>query len=225
MRRHLIAAPALATALLLAAACTGEADDEGELPEGSELLADAADEMATVTTVRMRLATEEPFADLPVYGVDGVITDEGDAEGTADLEQLGQQLQLQFVVVDETFHYQLVGAWAELPLADAQVIYDPSAVLDPERGVANLLRTATDAEVVGRAGDEYEVTANFQASELSVLLPGPVEEDLPGTVWIGAEQPLLHRAEFPVPVPDEPEGVLTVELSEFNEPVEISAPS
>lgn len=224
MRTRLSPAAAAVTAMiaLLLAACTGGADDPGEAPEAEQLLAAAADEMAEVETAAISLDVTAPLEHLPVTGVSGVITREGEAEGSAQVEQLGQQLELQFVVVDEVFHYQLLGPWAQMPLGDAQVLYDPTAVLDPDRGLANVLRTATDPEVVEQADGEYEVDATFSAEALEVLLPGAFDEDVAGTVWIGADQPLLHRAEFPV------EGAqptaLQVALSDFDEPVTISAP-
>jgi lipoprotein LprG len=224
MRRHATGAltAVVATLLLATAGCDGGTDDE-ELPDAAGLLAAAADEMAAVETVSMRLETDTDLGGLPVRGVDGVVTRAGDAEGTARIEQLGQRLELRFVVVDDTFHYQLVGDWQQLPLADAARFYDPSAVLDPDRGMAHLLRTATEPEVTGRDGELYEVAATFDATALEVLVPGG-SDAIRGTVWIGVDRPLLHRAVVPVPGDDGGSGTLTVDLSGFDEPVSISAP-
>jgi lipoprotein LprG len=210
---------AAAVTILLAAGCNrGGGDDEGDLPDAAGLMTAAADEMAGVETVAMVLESDTDLGGLPVRQVDGVITQAGDAEGTALVEQLGTEVELQFVVVDETFHYQLIGGWQELPLSQAAQFYDPSAILDPDRGVANLLRTATDPRVERRDGDQYEVTADFQATELGTVLPGAADQTR-GTVWIGVDRPLLHRAQFPVG-----EGTVTVSLSNFDEPVTIVAP-
>lgn len=223
MRRSVTAVLIAATVLVAAAGCRSR-DGGGDLPDGAGLLSAAADEMAGVETVAMLLESDTELAGLPVRQVDGVITRAGDAEGTALVEQLGQQLELQFVVVDETFHYQLLGSWQELPLADAAQFYDPSAVLDPERGVSQLLRTATEPAVERRDGDRYEVSATFDAAALAVLLPGTTE-DTRGTVWIGVDRPLLHQARFPVPAASGGEpGMVNVALSRFDEPVTIVAP-
>lgn len=226
MRRHGTAVAAAALTVLLAAAgCKGGGeDDDADLPDGGALLQAAADEMAQVETVAIQLETDADLAGLPVRQVDGVITAAGAAEGTAQVDQLGQLVEVQFVVLDDTFHFQLLGGWQELPLAEATDFYDPSAILDPQRGVANLLRTATDPSVEGRDGDTYEVTATFTAADLAVLVPGSAEGTR-GTVWIGVDRPLLHRARFPVPAAGGGEpGTLSANLSDFDQPVDITAP-
>jgi lipoprotein LprG len=223
MRKSVTAVLLAVTVLVANAGCRGR-DDSADLPDGAGLLTAAADEMAGVETVAMLLETDVDLGGLPVRQVDGVITRAGDAQGTARVEQFGQQLELRFVVVDETFHYQLLGAWQQVPLADAAEFYDPSAILDPDRGVSQLLRTATDPQVEGRDGDRYEVSATFNAAALAVVLPGATQ-DIRGTVWIGVDRPLLHQARFPVAAgAGEEAGTLDVELSRFDEPVTIVAP-
>jgi lipoprotein LprG len=222
MRRSVTAVLLAVTVLAANAGCRGGQDDDGDLPDGAELMAAAADEMAGVQTVAMRLETDVDLGGLPVREVDGTITQAGDAQGTAQVEQFGQQVELRFVVVDETFHYQLLGGWQQLPLSQAAAFYDPSAILDPERGVSQVLRTATDPQVQRRDGDQYEVTATFDAQALAVLVPGATE-DTQGTVWIGVDRPLLHRAEFPITAGGDT-GTLSVELSDFDAPVTIVAP-
>lgn len=212
----------LAVVAVLAAGCTGERGDEEAPPDAEALLASAADEMAQVDTVRLHIGADTALADLPVREADAVVTRAGDAQGSAQIEQFGQVLELEFVLAGDTFYYQLIGPWLELPREKAAEYYDPTAILDPERGVAHLLRNADQAEVrgTGDAGgvDAYEVGASFAAADLAALLPG-VPEQVDGTLWIGQERPLLHRAEFSLPG-----GTVTVELSDFDAPVEIRAP-
>lgn len=219
VRPSLFAACLAAVTSLLLAGCSGGSDPDA--PAGAELLARAADEMAQVTTVAIEITSDVDVADLPVRRLTGVVTREGEAEGAAQVD-VGQRLELRFVVVDETFYFRLLGDWTELPLAQATQFYDPSAILDPDRGVANLLRTASDARVVEREDDQYRVTARFDPAALDALVPGasaPVE----GTVWIGVERPVLHRAEFPIEASGQ-SGTVQVALSRFNEPVTIDAP-
>lgn len=218
MRSDTKAGVAIAVALLLVVTGCRRGDDGGELPDPAELLVAAADEMAQVETVAVQLEAETGLVNLPLRSIDGVVTNAGDAEGAAELEESGQRVEVQFVVVDGVFHYQLLGAWQQLPVDDANRFYDPSVILDPEVGVSHLLRTATDAKMVGRDGDTYEVTATFPADGVSGLLPG-APDGTPGTVWIGVDRPLLHRAEFELPT-----GKVTATLSDFDQPVEIRAP-
>lgn len=224
-----VASAALITAALTGAGCTRDGDPaDGDLPEAAELLAAAADEMAGVETTRLTVESDTDVTDLSVRGIEGVITRTGDAQGSVQLEQLGALVELSFVVAGDTFYYRLIGGWQELPLSQAATLYDPSAILDPDRGVANLLRTATGGEVRGRETvdgvDAYRVTAEFDAVALGTLLPG-FSEPVPGTLWVGADRPLLHRVEVTVPATGDSEGgTATVRLSDFDAPVDISAP-
>jgi lipoprotein LprG len=223
MRRPFTIITALTMAALLATtACTGKKDDDngdGELPNPDELLSASADEMGQVETVRLQLATDTALAGLPVTHADAVVTREGEAEGTAELD-LGAVVAADFVMVGDTFHYRAIGPWQQLPRAAAP--YDASAILDPDRGVANLLRNANEPRIQGRETvsgvDTYQVTARFAAVDLVDVLPG-VTEDIDGTLWIGVDRPLLHRAAFEIPG-----GTVTTNLSEFDAPVEISEP-
>lgn len=219
MRPSLLGGCLVAVTSLVLAGCGGSGD--GDLPAGDAVLTAAADQMATLQTVTIAITSDVDVGDLPVREVAGVVTRDGEAEGTAQV-LLGQQLELRFVVVDDTFYYRLIGDWASMPLSQAAQFYDPSAILDPDRGVANLLRTASDARVVEREDDQYRVTARFDPAALDALVPGasaPVE----GTVWIGVERPVLHRAEFPIEASGQ-SGTVQVALSRFNEPVTIDAP-
>lgn len=226
--RGWLATAGLTTALLLASAGCG-GDSDGDLPDAAELLPAAADRMAAVETARLAVETDTDVSDMPVRRVEGVITRVGDAEGTAQLDQLGLLVELSFVVVGDTFYFQLIGGWQDIPLSQASTLYDPSAILDPDRGVANLLRTAQDATVDGResvAGvDAYRVDAELDGATLGTLLPG-VTESAPGTLWIGVDEPLLHQIEITLPAADEEseQGAATVRLSDFDAPVDISAP-
>jgi lipoprotein LprG len=217
------AAPAAAVLLLALAGCTGDPDD-GAAPAADSLLAAAADEMAAVQTVRLRLEADANVAELPVRQVEAQVTGGGDAAGTAQLDQFGQRLEVAFVVVGDEFHYRLVGDWQQSTRADAADLYDPSAILDPERGVANLLRTATSAEVDGDEEIEgvatYRVTAGFDPAAVAALLPG-APAGLTGTLWIGVDRPLLHQARFDLP---DGGGPVTVRLHDHDAPAQISAP-
>jgi lipoprotein LprG len=226
MRRHLIAAVAALLAAVLAGTGCGRGDDR-DLPDAAALLSASADEMARVETVGFRLESDADLGSLPVRTVDGVVTRAGDARGAATVDQFGQTVEIRFVVLDDRFHYQLLGDWQEAPLTAVAQLYDPSAILDPDRGIANLLRTATDPQVRGRESvsgvDTYEVTASFDAAALAVLLPG-APDGVPGSLWIGVERPLVHQARFAVPAGEGEAGTLTVGLSDFDAPVTIEAP-
>ena len=206
---------------LTLAACTGDQD----LPDNAQqVLADAADAMADLQTVRLRVQADTDVAELPVRQVEVQVTRTGDAAGTAQVEQFGQLVEVAFVVVGDAFHYQVLGGWQRGSRAEAAALYDPSAVLDPDRGVAHLLRTVTDARVEGEdevAGVRtWRVTAGLAEEALATLLPG-APEGVTGTLWIGVDRPLLYRVRFELP---DDAGPVTVDLYDHDAPADIREP-
>lgn len=204
----------------------GQKSPAGPLPVADELLTAAAAEMTTVKTAGFDVATEGAVDALGIKGADGVITREGDAKGTARLDQDGTSVvELSFVVKDGTLYVNgLTGGWQQLPLSLASSVYDPSAMLDPDRGVSKLLATARSGATQGRESvggvDTYRVRATLDVAPLAALVPG-ITDNVTGTLWIGDDRRLLHKASFPVPGQG---GTVSLTFTEFDTPVTISAP-
>jgi lipoprotein LprG len=228
MPRALALVPTVALGLITLAGCTGDkSEPAADLPAGDGLVSSAAAEMRAVKTARFVISTEGTVDRLGVTGADAVVTSEGDAEGTATLDQGGSSSELTFVVVGDTLHMKgPTGGWQQVPLALAATVYDPSQILDADRGVANVLATATEAQTEASetvdGARTYRVAATLDAKALATIVPG-ITENVAGTLWIGADRPLLHRASFRVPG-DGGGGTATVTLSEFDAQVTISAP-
>jgi lipoprotein LprG len=115
-----------------------------------------------------------------------------------------------------------------LPLALASSVYDPSAILDPDRGVAKILDTATEGKTEARESvngvDAYRVTAKLDPQAVSTVVPG-VTGDVTGQLWIAAAQPRLLKTSFAVPGQGgSPGGTVTITLSDFDAPVTVTAP-
>jgi lipoprotein LprG len=227
MRRRLTSLAAAVALALPAAACSGDSgsgDGGPSLPPAADLLSAAATAMRAVTTAAFDIGTEGETGSLPVQAAKGGITSAGDATGTATLDQAGQALELQFVIKDGTLYVNgLTGGWQQLPLAAAASVYDPSAILDPDRGVANVMATAkgeTQARESIDGVDAYRIKATFDGAALAGLVPG-VTGDVDGTVWVGADRKLVHRISFPVPGQD---GTVTVAFRDFDKPVAVDAP-
>lgn len=232
MRRPLAFAGALILLLAVSVGCTdrsadepaGAGKDSTSLPDAAELLRAAATELATVKTARFVIATEGAAETLGISAAEGVITATGEAQGTARIEQGGVPLELSFVVKGDTLYVDgLTGGWQKLPLSTAAAIYDPTALLSPERGVANLVGKATGTTKGRQAldgADTYRIDGTLPGSALGNLVPG-VSEDATGTLWIGVDRRVLHRAQFPVPGQT---GTVTVTFSEYDAPVTIRVP-
>jgi lipoprotein LprG len=228
MRRTLLAA-VLATVLATSAACSG--DDSADtpsgpaLPDGTTLLTESAAEMRKVTSATFDISTEGEIASLPLKSARGGITSTGDATGSANLDQAGVPLELTFVIKDDTLYINgLTGGWQKLPLAAAAAVYDPSAILDPDRGVANVLSKATgttEARESVDGVDAYRVKAKLDGAAVAALVPG-VTADVDGTVWVGVDRKLAHRITF---TPPGQTGTVTIAFADFDEPVAVEPPA
>jgi lipoprotein LprG len=225
-RRSLIA---VVTAVLLAA-CSGGDDGDGGLPDGTTLLADSADAMAAVESVEFRMEVEGPTGSTGLRGVSGVLTNDGEGQGTVSLEQFGVLVEFEVVVADGTFYLKgPTGGYQVLPDALADQIYDPTALLDEDEGISDLLRTATGAATVGQAEvggtDAYEVTARIDRSLIESLLPLPEgQEMVPATLWIAAEDDLLLKVLVESGSGEE-RSVLTLFIDDFDVDATITPPA
>lgn len=206
---------------LLVAGCSGGGGEE--LPDGTQLLTRSADAMSAVRTVRLSLDVEGTVGGFSVQGAAAQVTREGDAAGTATLDQGGQVTELEFVFTGGTLYLQgPTGGFQEVPAALASSVYDPTVILDPQNGIPALLRRGNGAvtearEEVGGVGT-YRVRATFPGAVLSGLVPN-LEQDTSGLVWIGVDDSRLVQARFPLP-----NGAATVRLSDFDAPANITAP-
>lgn len=211
-----------------AAGCTG-GRRSADLPAGDALLKESAAAMRVVNTVRFAIESDGSVGGLSLRRAGGQLTRAGDAKGTAQVGQGGATLELEFVVVGDSIYIKgLTGGWQKLPLALASGVYDPSAILDPERGMAKVLSTATDARTEAREQvdgvDAYRVAAKLNPADLSTVVPG-VGDGVTGQLWIAADSKRLVRARFAVPAGDGGQPVnVTVTFSEFDAPVTITAP-
>ncbi len=223
--------------LMLAAgvALTGCKDSEQpqtNLPDGPTLTNAAAAAMRDVATAHLTLTTEGEVGSLPLRRAEADITRTGDAKGKLQLSQFGVLLEYEFVVTGKTTYLKGVsGGWQTLPATTAASIYDPAAILDPERGVAKLLATATDPktdkaeEIDGVA--TYRVTAGFSDTVAASLVPG-IPAGVTGTLWFDQSTKKLRRATFAVPgtagATSASTSTVTIDLTDLDKPVTVSAP-
>jgi lipoprotein LprG len=233
----LVAGVAALTAVLVAlSGCSGKSDKKGaaptvdpNLPAAAGLLKDSSTAMGGIKTAKFLITADGTIAGVALKRAEGVLTKEGNAQGTAQVEQVGTTADLAFTIVGQTMWLKgPTGDYQQIPLALAASVYDPSAILDPERGIAKVLATATEgkteaAETVdGKA--TYRVTAKFPAENLSKVVPG-VTGAIPGRVWISKDDKRLLKAAFDLPaVGDAKGGTVTVTFTEFDAPVTIAPP-
>lgn len=227
LRTRLVAL--LALALTVLAGCSSKGKSSA-LPPGDTLLKESSAAMREVKTVRFAIEADGTVAGLALRRANGQLTRDGDAKGTAQVQQLGANIELEFVVVGDTIHLKgPTGGWQKVPLALASSVYDPSAILDPDRGIAKVLSTASEGRTEAREKvdgvDAYRVAAKLTAADLATIVPG-ARDGVTGQLWIAADTKRLVRAKFALPA-ESGQGkgaTVTVTFSEFDAPVSISAP-
>lgn len=215
--------------LLLAAvtACSGGSGGSDALPAAGQLLAKAAETMRTVNTLGFTIETEgEP--PVQVRRAEGSLTRAGDARGTVHIDVLGSLQELEFVLVGDTVHIKgPTGGHQRMSRAELARLYDPSAILDPDRGVAHLLASATDAtteaeERVGSA-DAHRIAVTLSRQALAPLVPG-IQQDVKGQVWIEKAGSRLLKARLPMGEGDN-SGTVIVTLADHDAPVTVTPPA
>jgi lipoprotein LprG len=220
---------ALSVLLLAApAACSKRSSGEA-LPSGTDLIRAAATALREVKTAHFTIEADGNPALVPLRRADARLTREGSAQGTVQVDQSGASVEFAFTIVGGSAYIKgPTGGYQKVPLAFAASVYDPSAILDPDRGVAHLLETATDARTEAHEKvdgvDTYRVAAKFDPKAVETLVPG-AGAGVTGQLWLGVDKKLPVQARFRLP--DSTGGqpaTVTVKFSEYDQPVNISAP-
>jgi lipoprotein LprG len=202
------------------------------LPAAPDLLARSAAAMSQVKTVVADVLVDPALTDLPVRAAHGTLTAAGDAIGTATLSQGTDNVEFNFVITQGLLYLKgPTGRYQRLPLAFAASIYDPTALLSPDRGIAALLRSATNGVTQAREDVNgvaaYKVHATLDPVLVSGVVPG-LNGANSGTVWLDAATSHVLKAEIAVPNPAAGKTAtapVTVALSGFNSPVTVAPPS
>jgi len=224
---------ALLAVLVALTSCTPDkpktSASQDALPAGDTLLKESAAAMGDVKTAQFLITADGEIAGLALRRAEGTLTRQGSAKGTAQVDQGGLNVELTFVIVGDKIYLKgPTGGYQTLPLSLASTVYDPSAILDPDRGIAKVLSTATDAKTEGSESVDgkqaWRVAATMNAVDLRTIIPG-VTGSVPGKTWISAADKRLLKGTFTLPAAgDAKGGTVTVTFKEFDAPATISAP-
>jgi lipoprotein LprG len=209
--------------LVLTGACDGGGDGRKADFDAAQTLRQAAEAMGALQSVGFSLESEGKTPVI-VKGGDMKLLRSGDAQGTLTVEQSGQNVEMKVVALGDSIYLDAgTGGWRKLPKALAASVYDPSAVLDPQRGIPMLLTSAKspEPEAVEKVGgkDAYRVGAKLPKAQIAGLIPG-INQDMDGQVWVDkADHRLVKvRGRFPKG------GAVVISFTEFDAPYKISAP-
>ncbi|GII76955.1 hypothetical protein Sru01_19370 [Sphaerisporangium rufum] len=207
-------------------ACSA-APDQAALPDGGRLMAKSAQAMRAVSTVAFLIETEGS-PPVPVKHADGSLTRQGDAKGTIRIDVLGNLQELAFVLAGDTVYFKgPTGGYQTMTRQQLAAIYDPSAILDPARGVPKLLAQATKARTEGeeKVGDAqaYVVAATLPRQVVASVVPG-VGQDVNGRMWLDKASGRLLKAALPIG-DGQNSGTVTVTFTDFDAPVTVTPPA
>lgn len=217
------AAVVMTLIIALVTACGGGTGQTATLPQGATLLADSAKAMRSVSTTRFAFDVQGNTPGVQLRSAEGQLTREGSAKGSAKVDEGRQLLELQFTIIGQDLYLRPpTGPVQKLPLSFAGSVYDPSIILNPDRGIAAALASGKDATTQKREQadgvDTYRVQVTFPAQPLGTLVPG-LAMDKPSEVWIAVQGSRLIKAQFPTT-----SGGITAHFSDYDAPAQITAP-
>ncbi|HEY4452707.1 MAG TPA: LppX_LprAFG lipoprotein [Pseudonocardiaceae bacterium] len=224
----------LCAALVAVASCTSGASDTAatSTAQGAQqLLQKSGASMKTVTSVQFTLTVAGDLTAIPVHNATGTLTKAGNAKGNAQITELGQLVQVDFVLIGDTFYLKgPTGGYQKLSASLAESIFDPTAILDPNRGIAHVLASVQNPQPQG--GETVDgvattkITGKVAKQIAGALVPG-IGADVNATLWLANDAKALPvKAELVVPTTAGNSGAkVDVDLSHYNEPVTITAPT
>lgn len=179
----------LATALI-AGCSSGSQQSSGPLPDATTLVKQSADTTKNVKSAHLVLSVQGKIPGLPIKTLNGdlTLTPSTAASGNALLSLAGSDIDAQFVVYDSVLYATLTpNKWSDF--GKASDVYDVSAILAPDTGVANLLANFTDAKAEGRetinGQSAIKISGNVSADAVNKIAPSfAASQPVPSTVWI-----------------------------------------
>lgn len=179
-RRGLPAAAALLIAATVALAGCGGKDEppkpdvNAPLPAAEAVLKDSSASAATIESAHLVMRIKGDPPGISVRSVDGDIKRNGDAQGKIDGTMSGAHINSKFAVINGRAYLEFMRL--EMDAKQVASIYDTKALLDPDRGIANLIAKTTDAKVVGRETVDgtvtLKVTGKATKEVLAPIVPG-----------------------------------------------------
>lgn len=175
----------VAVAAIALAGCSKTDKADPNLPEAATLLSESAATTKTQTSTHIVLKVTGDKPTLKLSDLTGDLTTKPAvaAKGTAKTGGL----ELPFVVVDGELFAQLGSAYSSMgPVKD---VYDVGLILDPNKGLANLLANITGAksektETIDGV-DSVLVTGTMSKDALNTFTGGTtLTADIPAKAWI-----------------------------------------
>ncbi|MEZ0365663.1 LppX_LprAFG lipoprotein [Mycobacterium sp. pUA109] len=218
----------LAVTVGLVAGCHSKSKASGPLPDPTTLLKESSASTKSLKSVHLDLSVAGKIDKLPVKTLNGDLTTDPKtaAKGDAKITFGTSDVDVKFVVFDADLYAVLSGdTWTDY--GPAAEIYDPSQILNPDTGLANVLANFADAKAEDQetinGQDTIKISGKVPADAVNKLAAQlNATEPLPATVWIQAADPhQLVQATL-----DKSKGnSIQMTLSNWNTPVTVDKPA
>ncbi len=201
-----------------------------DLPDAATLLKQSSETTKAQTSVHLLITVTGEIKELPIETLEGDLTNTPAvaAQGKANLIFLGQKLDdIGFVVAEGNLFATLTSGGAYQDFGPADDIYDVSAILNPQTGLANVVANFSDPKADGRETingvETVRITGTISAEAVNGIAPqieatGPV----PGTAWIAEEgnHELMQAKMEPTPG-----NSITMTMSDWGKSVTVTKPA
>lgn len=219
--------PLVLAGLLTIAGCTSSEKVSATTtptPSPADLVSGAVTAMAGVTSAHFVIAVTGTLPDLEVQSAEGDLKADGSAQGKAAIKQFGQLIEIEFIEVDKDLYLKgATGGYTKLAAALADRVYDPTTILKADAGVSKVLSSATDLAAVTASGGDYVTSGTVPKDVAASLTPG-MTTDVTGTFHIAKDTSLVGSVEFATTGSDGAPATVSLQLSDFNKAVTITAP-
>lgn len=233
LRRLFAVLAALSVATLLVAGCTiSKKAKGGPLPDPAAtkaLVSQSTQLTKGVKSAQLDLTVNGKIPELPLKTLSGELTTVPTTagKGNARIIAMGSEVQADFVILDGELYTTALtpGTWTDFGNINELLHYDPSALLSPETGVANVLAHLDNPKAEGRdiinGQTALRISGTVDADTVNKLAPLNAKGPTPTTVWIvetGDHQ--LARVLL-----DKGSGnSVQMTLSKWNVPVQVTKP-
>ncbi|MCQ4362826.1 LppX_LprAFG lipoprotein [Mycobacterium gordonae] len=207
VHRQLIGAVAVALAVVLTiGACGSKASNGAKSPrstanatsgEAATLLKQAAEVMRKTTSMHVSVTVDGEVPNIRVTKLEGDVsnTPQTVATGVATVLVGSKSEQAQFVFVDGHLYSDLGQPGTYTDFGSGASIYNVSVLLEPDKGLANLVANLKNAAVAGsqqvNGVATTKITGNSAASDIATLAGTRVTDEsvstVPTTVWTASD--------------------------------------
>ncbi|MCI4676117.1 LppX_LprAFG lipoprotein [Candidatus Mycolicibacterium alkanivorans] len=226
-RMFAVLAALLASAALFVSGCSASKPAEN-LPDAPGPLQQSIQATKALKSAHLEITVNGKIDGLPVKKLSGDLTNVPSVaiSGNSTISMGGSDVDIQLVVLEGTLFAALTpNNWLDMgPAAD---IYDPSVILNPDTGLANMLNSISDAKSQAsetiNGVNTVRIAGKVTADAVNKLIPqikatGPI----PATVWIGKDDP--HQLVQAKVDPSEGSSV-QLTLSDWDKPVTVTKPA